>query len=64
VIGLHITNLFNKFVFLFGRERAFTARAHMMSTGNSFKRIKHLPHTICNIVLAAGDTPYPILVSS
>lgn len=46
-------NLFNKVIFLFSRERALTARAYMMSTSNSFKRIKHLPHSISNVVFAA-----------
>lgn len=54
---MNYTNLLNKFIFLLSRERTFTARADMMSTGNSFKRIKHLPHTICNIVFTAYNAP-------
>lgn len=48
-------NLFNEVVFLFSRERALTAWTNMMSTSNSFKRIKHLPHTISDVVFAACD---------
>lgn len=35
----------------------------MMSTGNPFEWIKHLTHTICNIVLAAGNAPKTLLVT-
>lgn len=48
-------NLFNEVIFLLSRERALTAWTNMMSTSNSFKRIKHLPHTISDVVFAACD---------
>lgn len=51
------SNLFNKFIFLFEREGAFTARANMIGTGNSLKRIKHLSHTICKVVFPKDETP-------
>lgn len=57
-----VFNLFNKFIFFFCCEGALTTRANMMSTGNSFKWIKHLTHTICNIVLAAGNVPKTLLI--